>query len=217
MVDRGGAAAEGSAGDLAGGSSGGGLAGAELAPSVNGGSTRRTRGWFVIEAVVAIAAVLVMSAGAVAWRVVRAVDDRSVADADALVVFAGESARTRLALDLVETGRVSAVVFSHGLDDELVADRCGDVDPIEVLCPTPEPSNTRGEARMFADLAAERGWSSLLAVTGNYHHARARALLDRCFDGDLAFVTVDWDDVRAGVYLSETMALWHASVLARGC
>ncbi|MFZ8999359.1 MAG: YdcF family protein [Ilumatobacteraceae bacterium] len=185
--------------------------------STDGESDSRTRGLRVLETVTALLAVLVMSAGAVAWRVVRAVDDQAVAEPDALVVFAGESARTRLALELVDAGRVPTVVFSHGVDDPLVADRCGQVVPIEVICAVPDPSNTRGEARMFADLAAERGWSSLLAVTGNYHHARARTLLDRCFDGDLAFVTVDWDDVRAGVYLRETMALWHATVLARDC
>lgn len=181
---------------------------------------------------VALITVVAMTAGVVAWSVVRASDDSRPASADALVVFAGESARTRLTLelsdDLESSGIAPVVVFSHGLDEPAIRDHCGQLHPVEVLCPTPEPSNTRGEARMFAAIAAERGWRSLVAVTGDYHLARSRTLLTRCLDNttddttddtntDVAFITVDWDAVPMSVYRHETAALWHARFIDRSC
>jgi uncharacterized SAM-binding protein YcdF (DUF218 family) len=170
-----------------------------------------------------MAAFGVASLGVAVWSVARATDDSLQASADALVVFAGESARVQLALEITDglsTGGIApVVVFSHGLRSPLVADRCGQLRPVEVLCPVPESSNTRGEAQMFAALANERRWSNIVAVTGDYHLARARTLLTRCVDEpvDVSFVTVDWDDVALTVYVHETLGLWRAQVVDRGC
>ena len=173
--------------------------------------------------VCAIAALVVTSGGAVLWLVLRAIDDPVPVSADALVVFAGESARVQLALelsnDLETAGIAPVVVFSHGLENPLVADRCGQRWPVEVLCLAAESSNTRGEAQMFGALVNERGWQSVAAVTGDYHLARARTLLSRCVGEsvDVAFVTVDWDNVAMRVYLHETAGLWLAHVTTRAC
>ena len=163
------------------------------------------------------------SLGAAVWSVARATDDSLPASADVLVVFAGESARVQLALEITDglstDGIAPVVVFSHGLRNPLVADRCGQLRPVEVLCPVPESSNTRGEAQMFAALANERRWSNMVAVTGDYHLARARTLLTRCVDEpvEVSFVTVDWDDVALTVYAHETLGLWRAQIVDRGC
>jgi len=176
--------------------------------------------WF---GVVTVAALVVASGGVATWSVFRAVDDPRPDSADALVVFAGESARVQLALqlshDLGSDGVAPVVVFPYGLDNPLVVDRCGQLRPVEVLCPAPESSNTRGEAQMFADLARERGWRTVVAVTGDYHLARARTLLTRCV-GDsvkVAFVTVDWDAVAIRVYLHEVVGLGLTYTIGRGC
>ena len=176
--------------------------------------------WF---GVVAIAALAVVSGGVTAWLVFRAVDDPLPDSADALVVFAGESARVQLALqlsdDLAAGGVAPVVVFSYGLDNPLVVDRCGQLRPVEVLCPAPDSSSTQGEAQMFADLARERGWRTVVGVTANYHLARARTLLTRCV-GDsakVAFATVDWDAVAMRVYLHEIAGLGFASSFSRNC
>jgi len=177
----------------------------------------------VVMGAAVMAAFGVASLGVAVWSVARATDDSLLASADVLVVFAGESARVQLALEITDglsTGGVApVVVFSHGLRNPLVADRCGQLRPVEVLCPVPESSNTRGEAQMFAALANERRWSNMVAVTGDYHLARARTLLTRCVDEpvEVSFVTVDWDDVALKVYLHETVGLWHAQVVDRGC
>jgi len=172
---------------------------------------------------VAMAVFGVARIGVAVWSVARATDDSLPASADVLVVFAGESARVQLALEITDglsTGGIApVVVFSNGLRSPLVADRCGQLRPVEVLCPVPESSNTRGEAQMFAALANERRWSNMVAVTGDYHLARARTLLARCVDEavEVSFVTVDWDDVALTVYLHETIGLWRAQVVDRGC
>jgi uncharacterized SAM-binding protein YcdF (DUF218 family) len=63
------------------------------------------------------------------------------------------------------------------------------------LCATPRsicfrarPFTTRGEARIVAGLARERGWRSLLIVTSTYHVTRVRLLYGRCFDGRIRVV-----------------------------
>ena len=179
--------------------------------------------WRGLMVAVVLAAFGLASVGLAVWSVARATDDPLPVSADVLVVFAGESARFQLALEITDglstDGIAPLVVFSHGLRNPLVADRCGQLRPVEVLCPVPESSNTRGEAQMFAALANERRWSSIVAVTGDYHLARARTLLTRCVDEavEVSFVTVDWDDVALKVYLHETVGLWHAQVVDRGC
>ena len=75
---------------------------------------------------------------AAAWSVWRADPDELPPSADALVVFAGETARTRLALQLLDDELAPVAVFSLGADDDTVAGRCGELEPVEVLCPTPD-------------------------------------------------------------------------------
>ena len=137
--------------------------------------------------------------------------------ADAIVVFAGEKARAELAWRLLAEGRSSVVVLSNGAVSPETAPRCGEEAPIRVLCPSPGESDTRGEARMFARLAQENGWQSLIAVTGNYHVARARLLLDRCWGGATSFAAVPWRRVGLAPVLHEVGGLLVASSVARSC
>ena len=67
----------------------------------------------------------------------------------------------------------------------------------EVLCPTPDPVTTRGEARAIGKVAAERGWDSVIAVTSSYHIARAELVLGRCFPGRIQAVGVTKDMPRS--------------------
>ncbi|MBA3787838.1 MAG: YdcF family protein [Actinobacteria bacterium] len=115
-------------------------------------------------------------------------DDDEVATADAIVVLAGSKFRLPVALDLVERGVAPVLVISDGLDprspraNRLCRARA------RVLCPVPDPYSTRGEARLVARLAAERGWDSIVVVSSRFHLYRARLLFERCYEGRLAFV-----------------------------
>ena len=117
-------------------------------------------------------------------------DDDEVAKADAVLVLAGAKSRLPVALDLVERGVAPVLVISDGLDPRWTqANRlCRFGDPARVVCVRPEPYSTRGEARLAARLARERGWDSLAVVTSRFHLFRARRLFERCLDVELAFV-----------------------------
>ena len=136
---------------------------------------------------------------------------------DAVFVFAGESARLELALELIDEGVSDTLVVSLGEREPLISGRCGSTLPVRVLCPEPENLDTKGEARMFGALASEHGWTDVVAVTGDYHSARARMLLDRCLDGTSTFVLVDWEGVGSSVVRHEVAGLWAARFLDRGC
>ena len=165
--------------------------------------------------------VVVVVAGAVIALCVRLVLDPSVGPlpdrADAIVVFAGEHSRADLALQLAAEGRAGVVVLSNGSASPVTAPLCGQAQPFVVLCPRPDQLDTRGEARMFGDLARQHGWNDLIAVTGNYHVARARLLLERCWKGGTTFAPVSWNHVGLSATAHEVGGLIEASTLQRSC
>ncbi|GAB3624445.1 hypothetical protein GCM10027418_25300 [Mariniluteicoccus endophyticus] len=88
----------------------------------------------------------------------------------------------------------------------------------EVVCTTPDPLTTRGEARVFAGLARERGWTSVTVVSHRTHLSRSRMLMERCFPGTVRMHVQESEGRRAKAVavLYETGAYVKASVL-RGC
>ncbi len=58
----------------------------------------------------------------------------------------------------------------------------------DVICFTPDPSTTRGEARALRTYSAEHGWTSAVVTTMPAHIARARSIVARCFSGRLSMV-----------------------------
>jgi uncharacterized SAM-binding protein YcdF (DUF218 family) len=137
--------------------------------------------------------------------------------ADAVVVLAGGlGERLPAARALVRDGVAPVLVVSHGRRG------CGERrDGYEILCFTPDPDRTQGEARATARLARERGWATVVVVTSTYHVARARTLFARCLDGDVRVVGVD-PPTRGGLptprnVLREWAGWGHAIVAERGC
>ncbi len=127
-----------------------------------------------------------------AWAVLAAVlflwPPRHVPQhADAVVVLAGaRGPRLTRGLELVRQGVAPVLAISDAWSPTWVeANRlcAGRPAPAPVLCFHPVPYSTRGEARVAANLAADRHWRSVLVVTSRYHIARARILFDRCLDG----------------------------------
>jgi DUF218 domain len=130
------------------------------------------------------------------WGIAAAVLVQAATDpaqpADALVVLAGgRGERLSKALGLVHQHVAPVLVISNGRDPRWPAANqlCASRQRFEVWCPQPAPDTTRGEARMVRDLAARRGWRSVVVVTSTYHGRRAQLLLGRCFDGQLQMVT----------------------------
>ncbi|MCP9484414.1 MAG: YdcF family protein [Gaiellaceae bacterium MAG52_C11] len=115
-------------------------------------------------------------------------DDDAVTTADAVVVLAGSRFRLPVGLELVERGVAPVLVISDGLDPRSPRANSLCRERAQVLCPKPDPYSTRGEARLIARLAAERGWDSIVVVSSRFHLFRARILIERCYRGRLAFV-----------------------------
>ncbi len=115
-------------------------------------------------------------------------DDDEVTMADAVVVLAGSRFRLPVGLRLVDRGVAPVLVISDGLDPRSPSANRLCREQALVLCPKPEPYSTRGEARLVARLARERGWESIVVVTSRFHLLRARVLFERCYGGRLAFV-----------------------------
>ncbi|MEM9566206.1 MAG: ElyC/SanA/YdcF family protein, partial [Actinomycetota bacterium] len=108
--------------------------------------------------------------------------------------------RLPAAIDLMDRGTADVLVLPNGTSPVWAAanELCGD-DSLgyEVVCPTPEPITTRGEARAIGHLAIERQWTSLVAVTSTYHLARAELLLSRCFPGRIQAVAAERELTRS--------------------
>jgi uncharacterized SAM-binding protein YcdF (DUF218 family) len=144
--------------------------------------------------------------------------------ADAVVVFAGgDGERQEEGLRLVREGVAPVLVISDGgLPASRKARVCRERPPgLRLVCVTPDPPTTRGEARTFAGLAEREGWDSLVLVTSTYHVRRAALLLDRCHGGRLRRVATPlfndyrWETARQ--LAGEWLALGAALTLQRSC
>lgn len=99
--------------------------------------------------------------------------------ADAVVMLAGaDDGRHLYARDLVEAGYADTLLVSNpGGNSELVARRLctGIARPAdaEVVCFSPMPRTTWGEAEAVAAIAEARGWGRVLVVTNRPHTLRA--------------------------------------------
>lgn len=125
-----------------------------------------------------------------------AVEVEAVPEADAIVMFVGgKGERLTLVRRLVDAGVAADVVIPNGMATEGPVDSgfCVTVGAAEVHCPPLPDGDTRSEARLIADLAAEQGWEHLVVVTSTHHVERARLRLQRCFDGTITTVGAEPD------------------------
>lgn len=149
-------------------------------------------------------------------------DDPLPSRADAIVVLAGNTSRLPTALRLAEDGVAPVLVVSRddtGKDPrrKQLCDKPGKRS-YEVVCRQAVPFSTRGEARLVAGLAQERGWSSLVVVSSRYHLLRAERLFERCTDAGLAMYGVgeSWTTNVVAIPL-EWVKLALAETTRRGC
>lgn len=142
--------------------------------------------------------------------------------ADAVVVLGGTPyERFEYGIQLAETGLAPEVVISNsvGADDTRMQEICSTPASVQVTCFLPEPWTTRGEAQEIRTLAAERGWQRIIVVTTTAHIARARYILDRCFDGTIEMTNYPEKlsiPERVGGWIYQT-AGWVRALTQRGC
>jgi uncharacterized SAM-binding protein YcdF (DUF218 family) len=107
--------------------------------------------------------------------------------ADAIVVLSGSRVeRLPKALELRKRLAAPVLVISGGFDrrwrQALALCRGRVRASFRVVCFTPRPSSTLGEAQEVERLARRRGWRRLVVVSSTYHVVRARMLFRRCVD-----------------------------------
>ena len=176
----------------------------------------------VVAAGLGVVLLLVAGGGLAVWRLVDGIRNATQAplpeQADAVMVFAGEERRFELGRQLVEEGRAPVLVLSAGRLPEVARDWC-DEQPatFAVVCVAPAPVSTSGEATAFAQLARDRGWASLIGVTGDYHAQRADMLLSRCFEGEVAWGLVAWPSPPWDLTASETLKTMVDWAGSRSC
>jgi uncharacterized SAM-binding protein YcdF (DUF218 family) len=135
----------------------------------------------VIAAISAVGATIIVNLKLFLWPSESGLDH-----ADAIVVLAGGSGeRLAKGLAVAREGYAPTLVASAGPDW-----LCNASQPFSVICFSPNPNNTRGEAEAIGRLARERHWTRLILVTSTYHVTRARLLLDRCYPGSVAVALV---------------------------
>jgi uncharacterized SAM-binding protein YcdF (DUF218 family) len=138
-----------------------------------------------------------------------------------VVVLSGDHGeRLRIALRLIREGVTATLVLDGTPDSPEALELCRERQVFEVVCLRPNPDSTRAEARAAGELAADRGWRSLIVVTTAYHVPRSALLFLRCFDGSVAVIGADppygWRRSFDAI-THEWLALGHALTLDRGC
>lgn len=165
------------------------------------------------------AAVVVAALALTAWGVflLQPRDDDPVR-ADAVVMLAGaDDGRHLYARDLVEAGYADTLLVSNpGGNAEPVARRLctGLARPAgaEVVCFSPEPRTTWGEARAVAAIAEARGWERILVVTNRPHTLRAGRWMRSATGLDVRMTPIETlDRTRLPVHL-----LWELAGFAKG-
>jgi uncharacterized SAM-binding protein YcdF (DUF218 family) len=128
--------------------------------------------------------------------------------ADAVVVLGSVHVNGRLqeGLELVNQGLADNLVLSVGPSDyqAMRGYACNGQDTdAKVICFTPDPSTTRGEAEEVHRLAEQNGWKKIIVVTSTFHVSRARYIFGRCFDGSIEMVGTSTGGISLGTWAYE--------------
>lgn len=138
--------------------------------------------------------------------------------ADAVVMLAGaDDGRHLYARDLVNAGYAETLLVSNpGGNTERVARRLctGRTRPAdaEVVCFSPDPPTTWGEAESVASIARARGWERVLVVTNRPHTLRAGIWMRNATGLDVRMTPIErLDRVMLPVHL-----VWEAAGFVKG-
>lgn len=127
--------------------------------------------------------------------VVPAVDRPQRADAVVVLAPVVETGRLELAEELMSDGYGTLLVVS--MPDDVDADSSSEIcrasRSYRIICFSPDPVTTQGEARAIQRLSEEFKWRSVTVVTNDYHVARARTIIQRCYSYHLIMIAVRSD------------------------
>lgn len=113
---------------------------------------------------------------------------------DAIVVLAPNIPTGRLdyAENLMSQGYGSTLVVSVPDDTsgKTPSDICDANRTYRIICFSPDPVTTQGEARAIQRLSGEHAWRTITVVTNDFHVTRARTIIERCYSHKLNMAAV---------------------------
>lgn len=130
------------------------------------------------------------------FLIVTPVVDRP-AQSEAVIVLAPAitSGRLAYAVQLMSEGYGAVLVIS--LPDSESGTHppgvCEANQPYPIICFSPDPVTTQGEARAIQRLSEENQWRTITVVTDESHITRARTLIGRCYSHELNMAAVKQD------------------------
>ncbi|WP_091503675.1 hypothetical protein [Microbacterium sp. cf332] len=121
--------------------------------------------------------------------------DDEIRDADTVFVLGPPTwQRIDVARDLLGRHEVSRALISVSPTGRQSAAEYAPCGYSDFECRTPDPFTTDGEAAMLRDFQNPEALEhQVVVVTFKPHVARARYILERCYDGDVAVIGVDQD------------------------
>jgi uncharacterized SAM-binding protein YcdF (DUF218 family) len=141
-------------------------------------------------------------------------------DPDAIVVLGGAGPeRVQLGIELRDRYDATLVLSALAIGFGVYAGVDCRTDP-EVICLSPEPRTTAGEARAIARLVEERHWGHVTVATARFHSTRARTLLRQCLGDRVTVVGAEPSpEYRRTVfdYVSEAFGTVAAVTFQRAC
>lgn len=183
-------------------------------PRTAGPGRPRRRRFLIAAAAVLVAVFAVATARLFVWP------ERGMpARVDAIVMLNGPGARLPTALGLAWAHRAPVAVISRGSLQWTKGGNCAPQIPgVRVICFSPDPATTQGEAEFAGRLARHYHWRSIVLVTTTPQDTRARLRMERCFPGRIYVMTAplhayDWPYALA----YEWGATIKALVLQRTC
>jgi uncharacterized SAM-binding protein YcdF (DUF218 family) len=117
--------------------------------------------------------------------------------ADAIIELGGLGDRDTAALSLAREGRAKYLVQST-VPVEAGTDKClPPVPGVTIMCFSPDPGTTRGEAEYIGRVGRQLNWQSVIVVTSPDQAKRAELRVTRCFPGQVYLTTTplpahDW-------------------------
>ncbi len=143
-------------------------------------------------------------------------DTNAPRHSNAVVVLGGSgSQQTEKGVALVKAGYASTLIVSttsqYGCPSHIAG--------VTIICFSPNPATTQGEARFAAKLAKRHHWSQIIVVPSTTQVTRARIRFERCYSGTVLMDPANPTGLGNWAYgvVYEWPSLFKALLLQRGC
>jgi uncharacterized SAM-binding protein YcdF (DUF218 family) len=177
----------------------------------------RRRRWRMAGAalVIALAVLLVATGPLFIWPPGQGMPAR----VDAIVVLGGQGNRLAKGLALAHQDRAPVLVISRGLPHPVPDSVCRPRSlAVKVICFSPRPRTTQGEAEFVSRLARQYHWRSVVLVVTPDQVIRARIRFERCYAGHVYVVTTPLPVLEWPYQIAyQWAAMFKEEVLQRSC